>query len=53
MKFEWMARNPRAGTLLLAVVAIFAIAGIIVSCSGGSTCQPFQVGSSQGCFCAP
>jgi Domain of unknown function (DUF4382) len=37
MKFEWMARNPRAGTLLLAAVAIFAIAGIIVSCSGGST----------------
>jgi len=37
MKFEWMARNPRAGTLLLAVAAIFAIAGIIVSCSGGST----------------
>src|SRR5216684_3223684 len=37
MKSEWMARNPRAGTLLLAVVAIFAIAGIIVSCSGGSS----------------
>src|SRR5882757_4311927 len=37
MKSEWTARNPRAGTLLLAVVAIFAIAGIIVSCSGGSS----------------
>jgi Domain of unknown function (DUF4382) len=37
MKSDWMARNPRAGTLLLAVVAIFGIAGIIVSCSGGST----------------
>jgi hypothetical protein len=37
MKSEWIARNPRVGTLLLAVVAIFAIAGIIVSCSGGST----------------
>jgi hypothetical protein len=36
MKSDWMARNPRAGALFLAVVAIFAIAGIIVSCSGGS-----------------
>ncbi len=37
MKSEWMARNRRAGTILLAVTAIFAIAGIIVSCSGGSS----------------
>ncbi|HWN76048.1 MAG TPA: DUF4382 domain-containing protein [Candidatus Udaeobacter sp.] len=37
MKSEWTARNPRAGALLLAVAAIFAIAGIIVSCSGGSS----------------
>ena len=37
MKSEWMARNSRAGALLLAVAAIFAIAGIIVSCSGGSS----------------
>jgi len=37
MKSEWMARNPRAGALLLAVLAIFAIAGIIVSCGGGSS----------------
>jgi hypothetical protein len=32
-----MVRNPRAGAVLLAVAAIFAIAGIIVSCSGGSS----------------
>jgi len=37
MKSEWTARNPRVGALLLAVAAIFAIAGIIVSCSGGSS----------------
>jgi hypothetical protein len=37
MNSEWMARNPRAGALLLAVVAIFGIAGIIASCSGGSS----------------
>jgi hypothetical protein len=37
MKSDWMARNPRAGALFLAGVAIFAIAGIIVSCSGGSS----------------
>ena len=37
MNSEWMARNARAGTLILAAAAIFAIAGIIVSCSGGST----------------
>jgi hypothetical protein len=37
MKCDWTGRNARAGTFLLAVVAIFAIAGIIVSCSGGST----------------
>jgi uncharacterized protein DUF4382 len=37
MNSEWMGRNPRAGAVLLAVVAIFAIAGIIVSCSGGSS----------------
>ena len=37
MNSEWMARNPRAGALLLAVVAIFGIAGILVSCSGGSS----------------
>ena len=37
MKFESMARNARAGALLLAIVAMFGIAGIIVSCSGGSS----------------
>jgi hypothetical protein len=37
MKSQWTARNPGAGALLLAVAAIFAIAGIIVSCSGGSS----------------
>jgi Domain of unknown function (DUF4382) len=37
MKSEWMARNPRAGAFLLAVVAIFGISVIIVSCSGGSS----------------
>jgi Domain of unknown function (DUF4382) len=37
MKSDWMAGNPRAGALFLAIVAIFAIAGIIVSCSGGSS----------------
>jgi hypothetical protein len=37
MKSDWMARNPRAGALFLGIVAIFAIAGIIVSCSGGSS----------------
>lgn len=37
MKSDWMARNSRAGTFLLAALAIFAIAGIIVSCSGGSS----------------
>jgi uncharacterized protein DUF4382 len=37
MNSEWMARNARAGALLLAVVAIFGIAGIVVSCSGGSS----------------
>jgi len=37
MNSEWMARNARAGTLFLAAVAIFSIAGIIVSCSGGSS----------------
>ena len=36
MNSEWKARNPRAGAILLAVVAIFVIAGIIVSCSGSS-----------------
>jgi hypothetical protein len=37
MKLESMARNARAGALLLAVVAILGIAGIIVSCGGGSS----------------
>jgi len=37
MKSDWMARNPRAGALLLAAAAIFGIAGILVSCSGGSS----------------
>jgi hypothetical protein len=37
MNSEWMARNARAGALLLAAVAIFGIAGIIVSCSGGGS----------------
>src|SRR5713101_8995706 len=44
MKFDWMARNPRAGGLFLAATAIFAIAGIIVSCSGGSS----QMSSGMG-----
>jgi hypothetical protein len=37
MNLEWMARNSRAGTFLLALVSIVTIAGIIVSCSGGSS----------------
>jgi len=37
MNLEWMARNSRGGTFLLALVSIVAIAGIIVSCSGGSS----------------
>lgn len=37
MRYERMVRNPRAGALLLAAGAIFAIAGIMVSCSGGSS----------------
>src|SRR5260221_3972583 len=37
MKSEWKAGNPRAGAFLLAVAVIFAVAGIIVSCSGGSS----------------
>jgi hypothetical protein len=37
MNSEWMARNARAGALLLAAVAISGIAGIIVSCGGGSS----------------
>ncbi len=37
MKSLWFARNPRASALLLATVAIFAIAGIIVSCGGSSS----------------
>ncbi len=37
MKSEWIARNPRAGALLLAAVVIFAIAGIIASCGGSSS----------------
>jgi Domain of unknown function (DUF4382) len=37
MKSEWMARNPGTGAFLLAVVAIFGIAVIVVSCSGGSS----------------
>jgi len=36
MKFQWIAQNPRAGALLLAAVAVFAIAEFIVSCGGGS-----------------
>src|SRR6267378_2715039 len=45
MKSDWMARNPRAGALFLAVVAIFAIAGIIVSCSGGSKNMSMGMGT--------
>ena len=37
MRYERMVRNPRAGTFLLAALAICAVAGIIVSCSGGSS----------------
>src|SRR6266481_2386799 len=37
MNLEWMARNSRGGTFLLALVSLVAIAGIIVSCSGGSS----------------
>jgi hypothetical protein len=47
MKSDWMARNPRAGALFLAVVAIFGIAGIIVSCSGGSS-NSMSTSSSMG-----
>ena len=45
MNSECMARNPRAGAVLLAVVAIFAIAGIIVSCSGGSKSMSTGMGT--------
>ena len=37
MKSLWIARNPRACALLVASFAIFAIAGIIVSCGGSSS----------------
>jgi hypothetical protein len=47
MNSEWMARNARAGALLLAAVAIFGIAGIIVSCSGGSS-NNMSMSSSMG-----
>jgi hypothetical protein len=47
MNSEWMARNPRAGALLLAVVAIFGIAGIIVSCSGGGS-SSMSISSGMG-----
>ncbi|HWY08340.1 MAG TPA: DUF4382 domain-containing protein [Candidatus Acidoferrales bacterium] len=45
MNSECMARNPRAGAVLLAVVAIFAIAGIIVSCGGGSKSMSTGMGT--------
>jgi len=45
MKSDWMARNPRAGALFLAVVAIFAIAGIIVSCSGARPQHGLSMGT--------
>ncbi|HET7106363.1 MAG TPA: DUF4382 domain-containing protein [Candidatus Acidoferrum sp.] len=37
MKSNWMARYSRASALSLAAAAILGIAGIIVSCSGGSS----------------
>lgn len=37
MKSLWFAKNPRAGALALAALAIIAIAGIVVSCGGGSS----------------
>ena len=37
MKSDWIARNSRAGAFLLGAVAIFIVATILVSCSGGSS----------------
>jgi len=37
MKSLWIVKSPRAGALVLAALAVLAIAGIIVSCSGGSS----------------
>ena len=37
MKSLWIVKSPRAGALGLAALAVLAIAGIIVSCSGGSS----------------
>jgi hypothetical protein len=37
MKSQWIARNPRAGTLVIIAAAVFAIAETIVSCGGSST----------------
>lgn len=37
MKFHWMANHLRTGSLALGMLAIFALAGIIVSCSGGNS----------------
>ena len=37
MKSLWIVKSPRAGALALAALAVLAIAGIIVSCSGGSS----------------
>ena len=37
MKSLWIVKSPRAGAMALAALAVLAIAGIIVSCSGGSS----------------
>jgi hypothetical protein len=37
MKSDWKARNSRAGAFLLGTVALFTVAAILVSCSGGSS----------------
>ena len=37
MKSLCIVKSPRAGALVLAALAVLAIAGIIVSCSGGSS----------------
>lgn len=37
MKSLWVVKNPRLGAFALGALAVFAIAGIIVSCGGGSS----------------
>jgi len=37
MSSLWITKHPRAGALALASLALFAVAGIIASCGGGSS----------------